>query len=276
MIKNRADLWAARYLENGKFILTISPNVELIRDDTFLRDLSIVAKEVAAPVELHGSVLGHAYYMLQRQDVTVIASGETSYSRVRGRQVFEKLVRDQVPDEIERHGETLVLAQIPKQDARAALVVKLFEEAQEVLRATTPDEVEAELADLLEVVLSLASATGISWQDVENAANKKRARRGSFDTGTVLIETAWPKNAERNATEPKVMRLKALAKTREDPSGSEINFAALVAPDANRILTTRDGTTYIVTLTGFGVRLTPLDADLGGSTQLDLPGLKQK
>lgn len=106
-IQTRSDLAKAERLDQNQFVLVLQPNIDLIRDDQkFLEKLAEVALKVGAPVELRGSVLGHAYYMLQRSGVTVVAAGETQYSRVRGRQIFAKLVRDEIPRQIEQHGET--------------------------------------------------------------------------------------------------------------------------------------------------------------------------
>ena len=185
-IQTNNDLNNAKSLNHDRYVLVLQPDVDLIRsDDKFLRALADVALRIGAPVELYGSVLGHAYYVLQRAGVTVIAAGEPRYSRVRGRRVFAKLVRDEIPRQIQQHGETTILARIPQQEARTALVVKLFEEAHELLGAANPNDVEGELADLLEVVRSLASATGISWEDVESkAASKKSQRRIRKGCGT--------------------------------------------------------------------------------------------
>ena len=150
IIRTPADLSKAAALPTGRYVLTIHPDIELIRrDDSFLTELIEVARSVNAAVELHGSVLGHAYYMLCKAGLTVFAPGEPSYTRTRGKQVFAKLVRDQIPAQIKQRGESTVLAHIPKNDSRAALIVKLFEEAHELLAAKTPDDVEAELGSVL-------------------------------------------------------------------------------------------------------------------------------
>jgi predicted house-cleaning noncanonical NTP pyrophosphatase (MazG superfamily) len=257
-------------------VLVLQPDVDLIRnDDKFLKKLAEVALRIDAPVELSGSILGHAYYMLQRAGVTVIAAGEPQYSRVRGRRVFAKLVRDEIPHQIQQHGETTVLARIPHHEARTALVVKLFEEANELLGAANPSDVEGELADLLEVVRSLASATGISWEDVELKSAAKRSQRGGFEKGVVLMETAWPTSQGQKNQVEALVPLKSLGQLKESATGIDVNFAALLTGGGTNRFTTADGITYEASLTGFGLRLRRVDPD-HTSEQLKLPGLEEQ
>jgi predicted house-cleaning noncanonical NTP pyrophosphatase (MazG superfamily) len=62
----------------------------------------------------------------------------------------------------------------------AALRAKLMEEGKEAQAA--PDrQLGSELADVLEVLRALAAAYGMSWEDVEADAARKRDERGGFD-----------------------------------------------------------------------------------------------
>ena len=273
-IQTNRDLQDAERLDRDRYVLVLQPDVDLIRnDDKFLQKLADVALQIGAPVELYGSILGHAYYMLRRAGVTVIAVGEPHHSRVRGRQVFVKLVRDEIPQQIHQHGESTVLARIPQQEARTALVVKLFEEAHELLGADNPSDVEGELADLLEVVRSLASATGVSWEDVESKAAAKRSQRGGFEKGVVLMETAWPTSQAKTVQNEALVSLKDLGQIRESTTGLDVNFAALLAGGGVNRFTTADGITYELSLTGFGLRLRRVDS-IHAAEQLKLPGME--
>jgi predicted house-cleaning noncanonical NTP pyrophosphatase (MazG superfamily) len=275
-IQTNQDLQDAERLGRDRYVLVLQPDVDLIRnDDKFLRRLADVALQIGAPVELYGSILGHAYYMLRRAGVTVIAVGEPQYSRVRGRRIFAKLVRDEIPQQIHQHGETTVLARIAQQEARTALVVKLFEEAHELLGAGNPSEVEGELADLLEVVRSLASATGVSWEDVESKAAVKRSQRGGFEKGVVLMETAWPTSQAKKVQNEVLVSLKNLGQIKESPAGIDVNFAALLAGGGSNRFATADGITYELSLTGFGLRLRRVDS-IHVAEQLKLPGIEDQ
>jgi hypothetical protein len=72
----------------------------------------------------------------------------------------------------------------------SALKLKLIEEAFEA-RDAAPKDLEAELADLLEVVDALCRAADINRADLERVREKKRQQRGGFEDGIVLVETAF-------------------------------------------------------------------------------------
>ena len=55
-----------------------------------------------------------------------------------------------------------------------------YEEYQEVLNACGDDRIE-ELADMLEVMISLAKLDNKGLDDIIKAAQKKREKRGGFD-----------------------------------------------------------------------------------------------
>lgn len=61
-----------------------------------------------------------------------------------------------------------------------SLKVKLAEETAEVAAATSADEVLGELADVMEVVLTLADAHGFTLADLEAARRSKFEERGGF------------------------------------------------------------------------------------------------
>jgi predicted house-cleaning noncanonical NTP pyrophosphatase (MazG superfamily) len=91
-----------------------------------------------------------------------------------------KLVRDKLPELIRARGEPAVTRVLDEQEYRAALFVKLFEEATELAEATDATRVE-ELADVREVLAAIATLHAIPWREVEETAERKRAERGGFD-----------------------------------------------------------------------------------------------
>ncbi len=91
-----------------------------------------------------------------------------------------KLVRDLIPDLIRADGGTPRIRVLDDEEYRSALLNKLVEEAQEARDATSAD-LPGELGDLIEVLLAVAAQHGLSWQDIERAAQAKRAARGAFD-----------------------------------------------------------------------------------------------
>ena len=97
-----------------------------------------------------------------------------------------KLVRDLIPDIIRADGRTPVVEVLPPAQRRPALLAKLLEEAAEAA-AASDDQLEEELADVMEVVRALASHLGLSFGQVMQLADDKRASRGGFDAGLLLV-----------------------------------------------------------------------------------------
>jgi predicted house-cleaning noncanonical NTP pyrophosphatase (MazG superfamily) len=183
--------------EEGRCILQLQPTADLIRaDDQYLDKVVEVARERNLPVELPGSTLGHAYYRLRDAGVLVLTA-EPKYQRARGRTAHRKLVRDAIPANIAAGGERVSFGRLAKHEAITALVGKLFEEGLEVSGATDRAARLEELADVLEVLRGLAALDEIHWQEVGEAADAKREKRGGFERQTVLLETELPKSSKR-------------------------------------------------------------------------------
>jgi predicted house-cleaning noncanonical NTP pyrophosphatase (MazG superfamily) len=262
---------AAKKSEHEKAMLVLQPEAELYRNDEFLKAVVDTASELASPVLITGSVLGHAFYTLQREGISVRTQAP-SYSRVRQKQTFRKLVRDDIPSRILGHGERVDQARIDKAESRAALVVKLFEESQELLNASSPDEVTAELADLTEVLRSLCTATGVDWEAVQIAAEEKRRARGSFEHNVVLMETSWPRwKDQTSSSEAKVIPLSALGLVTSKEKDHSVNFAAAAAKGADNLVTLSNGTQLVVSITKDGIRIVERDGTSASDGQLKLP-----
>ena len=94
--------------------------------------------------------------------------------------MFNKLVRDKIPEIIEAKGEKAVTRMLSDEEYKEELEKKLTEEHNEVLASSGDDRIE-ELADLLEVMIALAKLEGKTLNDVINTCEKKREKKGSFD-----------------------------------------------------------------------------------------------
>ena len=90
-----------------------------------------------------------------------------------------KLVRDGIPALIRASGGRPDVRILDEAEYKAALLAKLDEECGEAVQAT-PDNLEEELADVLEVLQALAAAFGHAWEQVEQTAIAKRAAKGGF------------------------------------------------------------------------------------------------
>ena len=95
--------------------------------------------------------------------------------------IYNKLVRDNIPDIIIGNGENPITRMLSDKEYKEELEKKLYEEYQEVLNTTnTKDRIE-ELADMLEIIIALAKLEDKSLEDVVEVAKTKRLKRGGFD-----------------------------------------------------------------------------------------------
>jgi predicted house-cleaning noncanonical NTP pyrophosphatase (MazG superfamily) len=99
---------------------------------------------------------------------------------------YDKLVRDKIPQAIEADGHTCRIEVLPPSEYVVELKRKLVEEAQEALGASTHDELLLELADLMEVIRSLSTATGVSPEALEAIRLRRHEERGGFEQRLLL------------------------------------------------------------------------------------------
>lgn len=95
---------------------------------------------------------------------------------------YNKLVRDLIPDIIEKDGKQCEVEIADQKSIQMLLEEKMIEEFNEYLE----DKNLEELADMLEVVFGLAHSLGYSEEDLIEKRNKKLAERGGFKKGIVL------------------------------------------------------------------------------------------
>ena len=100
-------------------------------------------------------------------------------------QIYNKLVRDKIPEIIKNNNEEPITRILNDIDHKKELENKLYEEYQEVLEATGKDRLE-ELADMLEIISSLAKLENSTLDNVIEIANKKVLKRGSFENRIYL------------------------------------------------------------------------------------------
>jgi predicted house-cleaning noncanonical NTP pyrophosphatase (MazG superfamily) len=104
------------------------------------------------------------------------------------RQEYHKLVRDRIPEIIERDGRKCEIEILSEEEYRQALRQKLVEEAQEAAESS-PDHLTTELADLYEIIDALMIAYGLDREAVLAEQNQRRAARGGFDRRIRLLWT---------------------------------------------------------------------------------------
>lgn len=116
-----------------------------------------------------------------------------------------KLVRDKIPNILIKKGLAFKASKVSSPDMRVELADKLIEEATEVrdkvawfhhLGCQEPmsaaecdghiNAILEEMADVLEVYVSLAKEFEISTEDIFKICDKKRRERGGFEDGIFL------------------------------------------------------------------------------------------
>ncbi len=101
---------------------------------------------------------------------------------------YQKLVRDRIPEIIEKQGKQSVCSVLSDEEYLVRLDQKLSEELEEYLE----DKSMEELADLLEVMMAVAKARGSSIEEVEAIRRQKAEKRGGFEKKILLEEVREP------------------------------------------------------------------------------------
>ncbi|MGM0828996.1 MAG: nucleoside triphosphate pyrophosphohydrolase [Bacillota bacterium] len=101
---------------------------------------------------------------------------------------YNKLVRDKIPQIIEKTGKKFSTKILNDQDYIKCLKEKSYEELDEYCAAESKGEAVEELADLLEVIHALAKHHRSSIEEVESERKEKADKRGGFEEKIFLIE----------------------------------------------------------------------------------------
>lgn len=97
-------------------------------------------------------------------------------------QIYNKLVRDKIPEIIKNDGRTPVLYLADKADYEQALLKKLAEEAEEFIETPCIEEI----ADIYEVLDALVKHFDYDIEEIKRVKREKQNLRGGFDKGIIL------------------------------------------------------------------------------------------
>ncbi|MCR1874866.1 nucleoside triphosphate pyrophosphohydrolase [Paraclostridium bifermentans] len=99
--------------------------------------------------------------------------------------VYDKLVRDRIPEIIESSGNKCEIEVVSDEVALEYLYKKLNEEVSELLEDKNLDEI----ADVMEVLFAIGSKYGYSEENVLGRRNEKKDVRGGFEDNLILKKT---------------------------------------------------------------------------------------
>ena len=95
-------------------------------------------------------------------------------------QIYNKLVRDNIPKIITSNGEVPITRVLSDDEYKKCLEDKLYEEYKEVIESSGTARLE-ELADVLEIIRAMALLENSSLEEIIKIADNKRDKRGSFN-----------------------------------------------------------------------------------------------
>ena len=96
--------------------------------------------------------------------------------------VYDKLVRDRIPEIIETSGKKCEVEVVSDEVALEYLYKKLEEEVSELLE----DKNLEEIADVMEVLFGIACKMGYSEEDVLKKRDEKNCKNGGFKNSFLL------------------------------------------------------------------------------------------
>lgn len=102
--------------------------------------------------------------------------------------MYNKLVRDRIPDIIRQSGRECGTAILALEDYRDALLAKLVEEANELATAKE-DELVTEIGDVYEVLEMIVEAFNVSPETVRSTKALRQRERGGFRERIKLLWT---------------------------------------------------------------------------------------
>ena len=95
---------------------------------------------------------------------------------------YNKLIRDRIPELIERAGKTPHTRVLDEEEMEKALKEKLLEEVNEFIES---DQIE-EIADILEVIEAIAKLRGVHMALIAGMKEEKKEERGGFEKRLLL------------------------------------------------------------------------------------------
>ncbi len=96
--------------------------------------------------------------------------------------IYQKLVRDRIPEIIEKDGKEFSVFPVPFNRLKDYAMKKLQEEVQEFVEDPSAEEA----ADIMEIFHFVCNRMGIRDSEIMAATHTRRITRGGFDMGYIL------------------------------------------------------------------------------------------
>lgn len=106
------------------------------------------------------------------------------------KKVYNKLVRDRIPEIIAAKGGSSTISVLDEEAFKEALRVKLTEELEEYFAAEDDESALLELADVIEVIRALSKVHGSTHEGLENKRVDKLNKNGGFEDRVFLIDSS--------------------------------------------------------------------------------------
>lgn len=136
------------------------------------------------PLKIHGLFLEKEFHLKLKYDKLNKYQMRMNLEQIVMTIVYEKLVRDRIPEIIEQSGKTCRVEVLSDWDYLRMIDAKLDEELAEYHK----DQNLEELADLIEVIYAAAQARGFTLEQLEAVRAEKAEKRGCFAKKLFLKE----------------------------------------------------------------------------------------
>lgn len=100
--------------------------------------------------------------------------------------IYNKLVRDKIPEIIEKDGETPFIRILGDEEYKKELKKKIKEEAEELFLAENNEDLIKEIGDVLEILEYIEKSFGLDKEEILKVKEKRKQNRGGFDNKIFL------------------------------------------------------------------------------------------
>ncbi len=103
--------------------------------------------------------------------------------------IYNKLVRDRIPEIIEKDGEKPFVRILDEEEYKKELKKKIKEEVEELFLAENNQDLIKEIGDVLEVLEYIEKSFGLDKEEILKVKEERKQKRGGFDKKIFLEKT---------------------------------------------------------------------------------------